>query len=192
MHAELLKHLQSLPPEIYNVDEGPAGRPGFFHYTTYSGLLGILNTEKLWATNIDYLNDYTEFVNALDIAKSQIMLRINSKSCSRQTTLLEDLMQGVDSIRSLNIFVASFAEQGDLLSLWRSYAGGSGVSIAFRYDELREIASLHQFHVVKCIYDSNIKHKYINYLIDDAENFLDFRMFSDDGGDSLALLQFFM
>lgn len=32
-----------------------------WHYTTASGLEGILKSQQLWATNIKYLNDDEEF-----------------------------------------------------------------------------------------------------------------------------------
>jgi hypothetical protein len=39
-----------------------------FHYTTAAGLLGILNTANIWATDLRFLNDVQEAVYAYDIA----------------------------------------------------------------------------------------------------------------------------
>ena len=33
-----------------------------YHYTTWDGLLGILQTHSLWATHYKFLNDYSEIV----------------------------------------------------------------------------------------------------------------------------------
>ncbi len=33
-----------------------------YHYTTWGGLKGILQTQSLWATNYKFLNDYSELV----------------------------------------------------------------------------------------------------------------------------------
>ena len=33
-----------------------------YHYTTWEGLLGILQTQTLWATHYRFLNDYSELV----------------------------------------------------------------------------------------------------------------------------------
>ena len=32
-----------------------------YHYTTWDGLLGILQTQTLWATHYKFLNDFSEF-----------------------------------------------------------------------------------------------------------------------------------
>ena len=32
-----------------------------YHYTNWDGLLGILNTKRLWATHYRFLNDSSEF-----------------------------------------------------------------------------------------------------------------------------------
>ena len=37
-----------------------------YHYTSQKGILGILQTNKLWMTNILYLNDSSEFTYTLD------------------------------------------------------------------------------------------------------------------------------
>jgi len=34
--------------------------PKLYHYTTWEGLQGILETQTLWATNYKFLNDYCE------------------------------------------------------------------------------------------------------------------------------------
>jgi hypothetical protein len=42
------------------------------HYTTLAGLLGIVKTESIWATNIKFLNDEQEFLHALGLIKEII------------------------------------------------------------------------------------------------------------------------
>lgn len=37
-----------------------------YHYTSDSGLLGIIETKSIWATNVRYLNDSKEYALALD------------------------------------------------------------------------------------------------------------------------------
>jgi hypothetical protein len=43
------------------------------HYTTATSLIGILEHEVLWATNIKFLNDEHEFQHALDLARKVII-----------------------------------------------------------------------------------------------------------------------
>lgn len=40
-----------------------------YHYTSQHGLLGILGSQAVWATNTHFLNDPTEFVHALALAQ---------------------------------------------------------------------------------------------------------------------------
>ena len=45
--------------------------PAFiYHYTRREGLLGIIEKQVLWATNIRYLNDSSEFTAAIEVAES--------------------------------------------------------------------------------------------------------------------------
>jgi hypothetical protein len=40
-----------------------------YHYTSLTGLQGIVNSGVIWATNIFYLNDSKELLNAVDVAR---------------------------------------------------------------------------------------------------------------------------
>jgi hypothetical protein len=44
-----------------------------YHYTTWDGLLGILQTQTLWATHYRFLNDYSEIVLFRDKLVSWIL-----------------------------------------------------------------------------------------------------------------------
>ena len=35
--------------------------PLIYHYTNSEGLLGIIGTQSIWATDINFLNDFEEF-----------------------------------------------------------------------------------------------------------------------------------
>jgi hypothetical protein len=53
------------------------------HYTSAAALIGIFENEKLWATNIKFLNDEQEFLHALDLARAvtqESQQRFNKKS----------------------------------------------------------------------------------------------------------------
>ncbi len=43
-----------------------------YHYTTQSGLLGIIRTRTIWATHTQYLNDRREFLHAVDLVREEI------------------------------------------------------------------------------------------------------------------------
>ena len=39
-----------------------------YHYTTQVGLMGIVESKEIWATQIEYLNDGMELIYAFDLA----------------------------------------------------------------------------------------------------------------------------
>ena len=111
-----------------------------YHYTTQEGLLGIIENEKLFATNIKFLNDTKEFdfgINQLALTLKELRLENNR---SRYDALIEkityEMLCHINTTQH-NSFITSFSEQKDLLSQWRAYAPTStGYCIGFRFNEL--------------------------------------------------------
>ena len=135
-----------------------------FHYTSQTGLLGIVRANDIWGTNIHYLNDKSEFAHAISEAKSVIAGRKNDAS-NRQ--LFDLITSKLNSIRKLNIFVTSFSEEFDLLSQWRGYCPqGGGYSVGFEYKILRPIFAEKRYMFVKCLYDPVEQQEVINELLD--------------------------
>jgi hypothetical protein len=50
-----------------------------FHYTTSQGLLGIVQTNNLWATNISYMNDTSELTLACRMTREILDERVSSE-----------------------------------------------------------------------------------------------------------------
>ncbi len=160
-------YFAQLPELVFNMNPDGLPEPGFFHYTTFAGLLGIFNSEALHATNIHYLNDFTEFKHGLDLARTAIERRAASASAEYQL-LLKEISDRTHRIRAVNIFVSSFSSHDDILSQWRGYSIGSGASVAFRFETLREIAERNEFVIVKCVYDDDEKLSLIAAALDEA------------------------
>jgi len=53
-----------------------------YHYTDQDGLLGIVSTGKMRATNIEYLNDQREYRHALALMEDCLNRRLLSSSSS--------------------------------------------------------------------------------------------------------------
>ena len=49
-----------------------------YHYTSQTGLKGMLNKKTIWASKIHYLNDSKEFALALKLARNELTERINA------------------------------------------------------------------------------------------------------------------
>jgi len=141
-----------------------------FHYTTPMGLLGISHSKKIWATDLRFLNDKKEFQHSLDITHS----------------ILEDFYKVDDNLKKLKglnydfieylrinlgrkwnpeVYVASFSEEGDLLSQWRGYCPKGGFSIGFHFNLLSQIAENHDSFLLPCVYDFKIQKQILEELL---------------------------
>jgi hypothetical protein len=121
-----------------------------YHYTTVGGLIGIFRDKKIWATNVNHLNDRKEFSHAIDMFKEKY----------NTSGTLDPYSQRLLNEISEITYVCSFSECGDLLSQWRGYCPSGGFSIGFDYRKLLKLkestvkkGTLTEFS--KCIYEEN-------------------------------------
>lgn len=107
-----------------------------YHYTTSQGLLGILKNESIWASNYAFLNDPSEKQHCL--RKTEEAIAIVSKDKNYLINKFFDKILKILHEEGIwTEYIASFCEEGDLLSQWRSYASNaSGYSIAFDAERL--------------------------------------------------------
>lgn len=135
-----------------------------FHYTNQKGLLGILNSKTLRTTKVHCLNDASEFVLALNLAKK--ILTEFEKADQFSIGKIEILRDEIESIKRLNIFISSFTEEQDQLSQWRAYGNSSGgFAIGFHgptlYQEIKNLG----FFLAKCEYDNKIQYDHVSDLL---------------------------
>lgn len=107
-----------------------------YHYTTSDGLIGILQTSGIWASNYSFLNDPSERVYCIEKTEEAI----HEVQAGRSELVKEMLGRLQKSLHGAGIwteYIASFCEEGDLLSQWRTYgADASGYSLGFCADRL--------------------------------------------------------
>ncbi len=152
--AAFVEHFNKLPPDI------------LYHYTGQAGLLGIIGGAEFWATKSQYMNDATEFGLALRLARERLESILGSPNRSSEKAACVQLMQSLNGLEEINIFAVCFCEDGDLLSQWRGYAGGScGYSIGFDPDALMQIADRNGFVLGRCIYDPGVQREIIQQAI---------------------------
>jgi hypothetical protein len=144
------------------------------HYTSQKGLLGIIGSESLWATNIKFLNDEHEFQHALDLIKDIIPhsnIKTGHKDYDTYKEYIEELskqLKSLDNYKSESIFTLSFSEETDLLSQWRGYCpDNNGFCIIYDIDTLfEEIKSQYEdAHLVQCVYDEDTKKSQIKEVL---------------------------
>lgn len=139
-----------------------------YHYTTQSGLIGILKSEQLWATKVQHMDDLTEFRLAVRVALAQIEVRQKNETDSSKKEKLNSL-RDVNGNPNVNVFVACFCEQGDLLSQWRGYSGGNhGFSIGIDSNSLKKKTSPDGFTFARCIYDKKTQTQIVDDGITEA------------------------
>lgn len=139
-----------------------------FHYTNNSAALSIITSGEIWATNIHYLNDSSEFKHALMLLKDELTARRSATQIDAEVRAYEQMAEEADLISGINVVTVSFSEKRDDLSQWRGYANGSGVAIGFDAQQLREQATRHGFVLAPCIYGEDDHLGLIDELITDA------------------------
>ena len=141
-----------------------------YHYTTFTGLLGIVKSGSLWASDIRYMNDSAEMRHTADLIGSEINKRIVGGHSN--SNLLNQFLDWV-SHRFTNghmLFAASFRSNGNLLSQWRGYSSlGKGVSIGFDPGHLLKCAQRQSFQVGRCIYEPEEQNRLIKQVVDSVE-----------------------
>ncbi len=149
--------------------DGPVvlSHPELMHYTTESGLKGIINSGSLWATNASFLNDREEIVHYFDkrlpllvrdAADSYISLQSRDARgrseiqrlggsddlAGRATKLLTEHLRE-KTLRYNNPYILSLCAPADsmvrsngLLSQWRGYGRDGGFAIVLDTEKFGE------------------------------------------------------
>jgi hypothetical protein len=144
-----------------------------WHYTTWSGLEGILTDHELWASRIGYLNDEQEFVLAQRVFRAAVKKAVGPKNLHKVAAQIGRLERAIRRLGSHSICVTSFSYARDSLSQWRAYASQVGFSVGFDPDKLVQAAmtELQNFKLVDCIYGAQDQFAAINGLVSE---FLEF------------------
>jgi hypothetical protein len=118
-----------------------------YHYTTIDGLRGILANKKLWATDLAYLNDSTEYIYANTLIEEGIHKLGAHPILSPMLTVLSDEPGPLAS--AFNVYASCFCQAEDLLSQWRAYSGkGTGYAIEFDLELLENRVSANPFLIL--------------------------------------------
>ncbi len=141
-----------------------------YHYTSFTGLLGIVQSGALWASDIRYMNDSAELKHTADLISAEITRRIGFGH--PKPDLLNQFLHWVTH-RITNghmLFASSFRSNGNLLSQWRGYSRlGKGVSLGFDPNYILRCAKRQAFQIGKCIYSCKSQERLISQVIDAVE-----------------------
>jgi hypothetical protein len=139
-----------------------------YHYTTADGLKGIIENDVIWATNFRYVNDLAEYVYAKNLLEDEIRRRIPSAPALTRA-VLDTILGTPDGLLGVvDIFIACFCEDGDLLSQWRAYGGvGGGYAIGFGDLKVEAGAPGAMYRLFKVDYDKSKQEALIRFLLDE-------------------------
>jgi hypothetical protein len=141
-----------------------------YHYTSFTGLLGIVKSRMLRASDIRYMNDSAELRHSLDLLQTIVTERINEGTDNPR--LLNQLLEWLSHriVSGSMLFGGSFRANGNLLSQWRGYSmHGKGVSLGFDPAHIRSCAERQRFQVGKCLYEAGQQRALIAQIVDAVE-----------------------
>ncbi len=138
-----------------------------YHYTNLQGLLGILSGKSIWASHCEYLNDSSEYRQAIRFAKAfsgNIYMEDDYLAAFGWT-----VRDALEKMQVHDVYVSSFSEKKDLLSQWRGYCPqGGGVCIGFDKAAIQGFCDSKGYHLSKCIYSHSEQEKIISQLLDEC------------------------
>lgn len=157
------------------------------HYTDLNALIGIVNKKEIWFTNVEYLNDITEFHDGKNLFL-KLLEKKESKFKSKKTykeiiNYIEEERgekNGKPYVKPDAFFSFSLSEEKDSLEQWRAYSNNeNGIMITFNniFSHLRELG----ISCLKVTYNDDDYCKELNDIIEEMTkwdlDFDDFNLF---------------
>jgi hypothetical protein len=168
------------------------------HYTSIHGFFGIVETKRLWLSDLSSSNDPRESMFGKEIYDNIFQEIIYSEfSQSRSTSLdyFRDILQ--KQVHEQNFYSCCFTYDPDDINMWREYAhDGSGLSIVFRRRAITDMIG--RFYQMRYVSEISVQEaaqiiletlKPIDQVGDDI--FDDFESTVDLVSSSLAIMQSF-
>jgi Protein of unknown function (DUF2971) len=124
-----------------------------YHYTDLEGVKGIFTSRTLWLSKFTASNDISEILLAIEHFQGFVE-RKASEFTVDEGDFLREAADQLEGFRRTNVCLASFCEQHDLLSQWRSYGNdGRGIALGFNSAKLVELADRNGLRLFRCVYD---------------------------------------
>jgi len=140
-----------------------------YHYTTAAGFYAIVTDKAIRATQIQYLNDSSEFVHGLTLAKETCRSFLRQAHPEDRMSFLTDLLQSLESWEDgANTFVFSFSEVGDSLPQWRAYCSHGGHSLGFDPELVFQLGQKGGWNLLRCVYDIRTQERLFEALVTTA------------------------
>ena len=119
-----------------------------YHYTAADGLLGMLQSHQIWATNVRFMNDRSELDYGIRLVRrvleeDEFVAKLPQLDCLGFANMKATIQMMLDDAeKKTTHFAISFCEKENLLSQWRGYGqSGSGFALGFQTDRLSEFVA---------------------------------------------------
>lgn len=185
--------LAAIQRQLPDLDEAPLP-PTVFHYTDTAGLLGILESGQLWATDYRFLNDSSEIAYSYRLAAE-----VAAEFAGRRSELAASFVDHIATVGRPSVYVDTpyylccFSAADNSLSQWRAYGGRQGFSLAFPGD-----VSTHPGNhprgrqnpgvtLLKVIYDPEVHRGYIRALVSGLLDVLEADVVTKSASPDIAL-----
>jgi hypothetical protein len=155
----IIKTLYDMP---FNNIDGP-----LFHFTSESGLNGILNDKAIRASSVTSLDDKSEINYALGIAQQLVSSSLSHSISEHINALLDPTQSRMVRLLGLRIYTVSLRPNTDNAKHWNDYGDkGHGYAIAFNPRLLRIPGIL----CLPVLYDPALQYSCMSLLLDSMIN----------------------
>lgn len=124
-----------------------------YHYTSSTGLLGMINSGRVWLTNVTYMNDFSELEYGREVIRSVLTRK---RKEFKQWEAFWDLAEKTLMMKDVyDVCAFCFCTNDDLLSQWRAYArGGMGYAVGFKTEDIHLTVPVRTgWEIVEVVYD---------------------------------------
>lgn len=144
-----------------------------YHYTSGEGLIGIIESRAVWASDIRFLNDSREYALAVELVRTRLEARLREVRSRYDAALYQVLLENIGLTSVNHVYVTSFSQEGDQLSQWRAYCpSNGGYAIGFPGSALAQTVKPHEDRfLAQCVYDEETQETVIEDLIAAVESF---------------------
>lgn len=164
---------------VYDLTHTPPKPPAnLYHYTNAQGLIGIIESGVLHASNLKAVNDKGELEYGFDLIKKALIARaVSFKEGTIGRKLFQHYTEFVNPYAvvgqyglCLDVYSVAFCEEGDSLPQWRAYSERcSGCSIGFSGFDLSKTFD-EGIVLVPVIYDQEQQSEIIGTLMKALES----------------------
>lgn len=143
-----------------------------YHYTNMRGACGIIESGRMRATHIAYMNDSLEYILASQATRSEVERVLKEGKFAGVEELASAMIANLEAANEIErqppIFIASFSEALDDLSQWRGYGDGEGgIALGFAAKGLLQVSTATPRNTLflPCIYDTRFQAELISAVV---------------------------